>query len=85
MGFLHGPELILLVLVALIIFGPKRLPEIGGALGKGIREFKRSTSDEEDLDVASRPVQIPPPQARDVRMPETPTETPVSVPERDVR
>jgi TatA/E family protein of Tat protein translocase len=35
--------LIVLVL-ALVVFGPKRLPEIGGAMGKGIREFRRGTS-----------------------------------------
>ncbi|GIV03764.1 MAG: Sec-independent protein translocase protein TatA [Candidatus Binatia bacterium] len=36
------PELIIILVVALIIFGPGKLPEIGGALGKGIRDFKRS-------------------------------------------
>ena len=35
------PELIVILVVALIIFGPGRLPEIGGALGRGIRDFKR--------------------------------------------
>ena len=44
MGFAgHLPELLILLVAALIIFGPKRLPEIGGAMGKGIREFKKST------------------------------------------
>ncbi len=47
----HLPELIILLIVALVIFGPKRLPEIGGAMGKGIREFKKGTSgDEADED-----------------------------------
>lgn len=36
------PELIIILVVALIIFGPGKLPEIGGALGRGIRDFKRS-------------------------------------------
>ena len=36
------PELIVILVVALIIFGPGRLPEIGGALGKGIRDFKKA-------------------------------------------
>jgi len=41
-----GPEkLLLLLLVVLLLFGAKRLPEIGHSLGKGIREFKRSVSD----------------------------------------
>lgn len=38
-------EIVLILLVLLIVFGPRRLPELGGALGKGIREFKRSVSD----------------------------------------
>lgn len=41
----HLPELIVVLVLALVVFGPKRLPEIGGAMGKGIREFKRGTSD----------------------------------------
>lgn len=38
-------EVFLILLVLLLVFGPRRLPELGGALGKGIREFKRSVSD----------------------------------------
>ena len=41
-GFIGLPELMLLGLVALILFGPKRLPEMGRSLGKGLREFKDS-------------------------------------------
>jgi sec-independent protein translocase protein TatA len=37
-----APELIIILVVALIIFGPGKLPEIGGALGRGIRDFRRS-------------------------------------------
>ncbi len=44
----HAPELILVLLGALILFGPKRLPEIGASLGKGIRDFKSSVSDVTD-------------------------------------
>jgi sec-independent protein translocase protein TatA len=43
-GFIGVPELILLGLLALILFGPKRLPEMGRGLGKGMREFKDSIS-----------------------------------------
>jgi len=40
-----GPmELILILVIALIIFGPKKLPEIGKAIGNGIREFKKHSS-----------------------------------------
>jgi sec-independent protein translocase protein TatA len=41
-----GPEkLLMLLLICLVIFGGKRIPEIGGAIGKGIREFKKGVSD----------------------------------------
>lgn len=39
------PEMILIFVIALIIFGPGKLPEIGKALGKGINEFKRATNE----------------------------------------
>jgi len=48
-GFIGLPELIVLGLVLLLIFGPKRLPEMGRSLGRGMREFKASvTSDHPD-------------------------------------
>ncbi|MBI4318215.1 MAG: twin-arginine translocase TatA/TatE family subunit [Chloroflexi bacterium] len=41
-----GPgELILILVIALIVFGPGKLPEVGSALGKGIREFRRVTGE----------------------------------------
>ncbi|HEY2378658.1 MAG TPA: twin-arginine translocase TatA/TatE family subunit [Gemmatimonadaceae bacterium] len=41
-----GPEkLLMLLLICLVIFGGKRIPEIGAGIGKGIREFKRGLSD----------------------------------------
>lgn len=39
---LHWPELIILVGMGVLFFGPKRLPEMGSAIGKSIREFQRS-------------------------------------------
>lgn len=40
-----GPmEVVVIMLLALLIFGPKKLPELGRSLGKGIREFRKSTS-----------------------------------------
>jgi TatA/E family protein of Tat protein translocase len=44
-GSLGIPELILIFVVALIVFGPKRLPEIGRTLGKAMGEFKKATDD----------------------------------------
>lgn len=45
MGFSHLPELMLVLVAALIIFGPRRLPEIGSSLGKTIRDFKHGLSE----------------------------------------
>jgi sec-independent protein translocase protein TatA len=44
----HLPELIVILLLALVVFGPKRLPEIAGSLGKGIRDFRQSVSGESE-------------------------------------
>ena len=41
-GFIGFPEILLLGLVVLLVFGPKRLPEMGRSLGRGLREFKSS-------------------------------------------
>ena len=44
-----GPaELILILVIVLVLFGPGKLPDIGNALGRGIREFRRASSDLED-------------------------------------
>jgi sec-independent protein translocase protein TatA len=46
-----GPlEIIVVLIIALIVFGPKRLPELGNSLGKGIREFRNTVSGEKDDD-----------------------------------
>jgi sec-independent protein translocase protein TatA len=47
MGSLGVPELIIVGLIALLIFGPKKLPEIGKGLGKAIRDFKGAVSEPE--------------------------------------
>jgi sec-independent protein translocase protein TatA len=54
-----GPwEIVLLLLLALLLFGAKRLPEIGRSMGKGMREFKDSLSgNDKDDDPAELPMQ----------------------------
>jgi sec-independent protein translocase protein TatA len=47
-GGIGMQEILVILLIFLLVFGAKRLPELGQALGKGIREFKRSVSDIED-------------------------------------
>src|SRR5512142_3125205 len=63
------PELIIILVIALLIIGPGKLPEVGTALGKSIREFRKAATDVQDaakLDVppaspaASAPVQAAP-------------------------
>ena len=44
-GTLGGPELFLIFVVALIVFGPRKLPEIGKSLGKMMGEFRRASND----------------------------------------
>lgn len=41
---IHGQELIIILAVALLIFGPKKLPEIGKSIGQGLREMKRASN-----------------------------------------
>lgn len=44
-GSIGAPELILIFVVALLVFGPRKLPELGRALGRGIGEFRKATAD----------------------------------------
>ncbi len=48
-------EILLILAVALLIFGPSKLPQLGEALGKGIRNFKRSTEAPDDPPPAKEP------------------------------
>ena len=61
-GSLGMPEIIAILLLALLIFGPKKIPEIARSLGKGLREFKQGTSGLMDSlnEEINRPV--PPPK-----------------------
>lgn len=47
-GNLGFGEIMVIMLVVLLVFGAKRLPEVGASIGKGIREFKRSITDTND-------------------------------------
>jgi sec-independent protein translocase protein TatA len=47
LGPLGVPELLIIAFIVVLIFGVGRLPEVGGALGKGIREFRKSSQDED--------------------------------------
>lgn len=58
MGPIGWPELIILLVVVLIIFGPGKLPDIGNAIGRGVREFRKASSDlEESIRGETKPPQ----------------------------
>lgn len=64
-GFIGLPEILLLGLVVLLVFGPKRLPEMGRSMGRGMREFKESiTGDKSSLDSFELPFQSPEDESR---------------------
>jgi sec-independent protein translocase protein TatA len=61
MPFGIGPlELILVLVVILVIFGPKRLPQAGRSLGQGLREFKDSVTGKDKDDDETPPSELPP-------------------------
>jgi sec-independent protein translocase protein TatA len=49
MGRIGLPELLIILVIIILIFGANRLPEIGKGIGKGIRNFKDATKDDEKL------------------------------------
>ncbi len=52
-----APELIIILVIALLVLGPGKLPEVGSALGKSIREFRKATADiQESVKVDTSPV-----------------------------
>src|SRR5436190_5893005 len=54
-----GPlELVVVLIIALVIFGPKRLPELGRSMGKGIREFRSSISGKDEDEELTPPPEI---------------------------
>ena len=62
---LRLPELLIILLVLVLLFGGKKLPELGDALGKGIRSFKKAAEhgladDDADAKEAKSPGQLPP-------------------------
>lgn len=62
LGSLGAPELIVIFVVALIVFGPSKLPEFGKSLGEAIRGFKKAINEPEKTPIESAP---PPSEAHD--------------------
>lgn len=84
MGPLGFPEILFILLIALLLFGPRRLPELGRMLGKGMAEFRRASTDlratiEEEVNAlerdatkepkASKPVLAPPADSHPTKTP----------------
>lgn len=75
---LGAPEIIVILIIALVIFGPKKLPELGKSLGQGIREFKRGTQHmkdelessfkDEPAPVRAEPIRVEPGQAETIKV-----------------
>ena len=65
-GSIGGTELLVILLIALIVFGPRKLPELGRTIGKGLSEFRRASSDwQRSLDEEVRIEQRRPPRKPD--------------------
>jgi sec-independent protein translocase protein TatA len=76
-GNIGWPGLVVILLVLLLIFGPKRLPEMGRSLGRGMREFKDSVTGGDDDDEPEK-AELPPPPAQS-----TPTTVGTTQPESE--
>jgi sec-independent protein translocase protein TatA len=66
-GDLSFSHILILLLVLVLVFGAKRIPEIGSSLGQGIKEFKRSLKDATSDDTPTPPRQVQPPASSSSR------------------
>jgi sec-independent protein translocase protein TatA len=74
-----GPlELVIILVIALLVLGPGKLPDVGAALGKGIREFRKAASDV--TDAAKEPSPSPAPPAASPAAPPSTGEAPAAPP-----
>ena|ERR1700754_961857 len=65
MGNLGMPEILMIMVIALIIFGPRKLPELGKSLGKGLAQFRKASDDfkrqwEDEVETEKRRIDAPP-------------------------
>jgi sec-independent protein translocase protein TatA len=83
LGSLGMPELIVIFVIALIVFGPRKLPELGRSLGRSIAEFKRATNElqsslEEEIEREKQAPAVSVAPTADVAVPVAPPESKAS-------
>lgn len=70
------PEMIVLLVIALMVFGPKKLPEMGRTVGKSLREFRRASAEfRSGLRLEDEPPRVPSPGSEIGGATKTPSET----------
>ena len=77
LGSIGMPELIIIFVIALIIFGPRKLPELGRSLGKSLAEFKKASNElrstlEEEIRVEEQKAKVEPPKGSEPPMASAP-------------
>ncbi len=77
MGPIGMPELIIILVIALIIFGPRKLPELGKSLGKSLNEFKRASADLQNT--LEQEIKLEEQKEQTVKAPERRTESDAAV------
>ena len=85
LGSIGTPELILILVIALIIFGPRKLPELGRSLGKSLAEFKRASTElkstlEEEIRLDEQHTNLEASKAAAAQAPAAATTAPFSTP-----
>jgi TatA/E family protein of Tat protein translocase len=81
MGPLGWPEIIIILVVLLLLFGAKRLPEMGRSLGRGMREFKDAVTGNEE----PKQTELNPPPATPQATPASPAPTKAAPPQQNER
>ena len=87
MGSLGMPEILLILVIALIVFGPRKLPELGKSLGQSLAQFRRASEDfkrqwEDEVDLERRRIPPPPTTAAE---PSSVAEAPASTNEEKLK